>query len=173
VDGDHQNALESGQRALAMGKATGDFALQIAANQYLGPTYHALGDYRHAIDVLRRNRESLTGDYLHQRLGLSFLPSVLSRAWLLYCLAEVGAFSEGTEIGEEARRVAEEADDAFSLGAAYYGIGLLALRRGEFPAAISWLEQSLALCRQRHVPLSFPWVAAAHTLAGTPDCRAG
>ena len=32
---------------------------------------------------------------LRERFGQAYLPAVFSRAWLAWCLAEVGAFAEG------------------------------------------------------------------------------
>jgi tetratricopeptide (TPR) repeat protein len=93
------------------------------------------------------------------------LPSVLSRAWLLYCLVELGAFPEAMAIGEEGKHVAEAVDNPFSLVGAYYGIGFLALRRGVLPTAIAVLERGMGVCQERHVVLLFPWVAAALGMA--------
>jgi tetratricopeptide (TPR) repeat protein len=159
--GDHRQGMESGQHALAISTAIEDVALHIAANLYLGATCHALGDYRRASNCFRRNTEILQGDRLYERLNLPYLPSVFSRAWLLYCLVEVGAFAESAAIGEEGRRIAEAVDNPFSLVAAYYGIGLLFLRRGDLRNAIAILERGLGICQAWDVLLLFPWVAAA------------
>jgi class 3 adenylate cyclase/tetratricopeptide (TPR) repeat protein len=159
--GQYDRAIASSQRAHAISTAIGDFALQISANLYVGAPCHALGDYRQAIDLLRQTKESLTGDHLYERFNLPYLPSVLSRAWLLYGLVEMGAFTEGVVIGEEGKQVAEAVDNPFSLVCAYYGIGLLALRRGGLHTAIAVLERGMGVCQARHVLLLFPWVAAA------------
>jgi len=53
---------------------------------------------------------------------------------------------------------------------AYHGIGLLALRQGDLPRALPWLERALGLCHDADLPLFFPWIAAAlgaaYALAG-------
>ena len=95
---------KSGQHALAVAETLGDFALQVMAHHYLGVAYHVLGDHRRAIGLLRSNVESLAGDLLRERFGLPGLPSVISRAWLARCLAELGAFPEGIAHAEEAVR---------------------------------------------------------------------
>ena len=97
--GDHDGAVESGQHALAVAETLGDFALQVLANHFLGVAYHALGDHRRAMEFLRRNVESLAGDLLRERFGMTGLPAVNSRAWLARCLAELGAFPEGIAHG--------------------------------------------------------------------------
>ena len=48
------------------------------------------------MDTLRRNIASLAGELLRERFGLTGLPAVTSRAWLAWCLAELGAFPEGS-----------------------------------------------------------------------------
>ena len=126
--GDHDSAVESGQHALAVAETLGDFALQVMAHHYLGVAYHALGDHRRAMGLLRSNVESLAGDLLRERFGMTGLPAVISRAWLARCLAELGAFPEGIAHGEEAVRIAEAVDHPNSLIHAYLGVGFLSLR---------------------------------------------
>ena len=159
--GDHDRAVESGQHALAVAETLGDFALQVMANHYLGMAYHALGDHRRAMELLRSNVESLAGDLLRERFGLTGLPAVLSRAWLARCLAELGAFPEGIAHEEEAVRIAEAVDHSLSLIHAYLGVGLLSLRKGDLSRAIPVLERCLDLCRVYNNPFWFPETASA------------
>ena len=49
-----------------------------------------------------RTLEALTGEWLHARFGEPGLPSVFSRAYLDWGLAELGEFAEGMVRGEEA-----------------------------------------------------------------------
>jgi class 3 adenylate cyclase/tetratricopeptide (TPR) repeat protein len=165
ITGQYAHTVASSQRAHAISTSIGDVALQISANLYLGVPCYALGDYRRGIDFLSQTKESLTDDRLYENFSLPYLPSVLSRAWLLYCLVEIGAFPEGVAIGEEGKHVAEAVDNPFSLVSAYYGIGFLALRRGGLHTAIAVLERSMGVCQARHVLLLFPWVAAALGMA--------
>ena len=69
--GDHDGAVESGQHALAVAETLGDVALQVMAQHYLGVAYHILGDHRRAMGLLRSNVESLAGDLLRERFGLT------------------------------------------------------------------------------------------------------
>ena len=157
--GDHDGAVESGQHALAVAATLGDVALQVMARHFLGVAYHVLGDHRRAMGLLRSNVESLAGDLLRERFG--GLPSVLSRAWLARCLAELGAFPEGTAHGEEAVRIAEAFDHPNSLIIAYLGVGFLSLRQRDLARAISVLERGLDLCRVWNIPSWFPDTASA------------
>jgi predicted ATPase/class 3 adenylate cyclase len=167
---DQEGAVASGQRALELATALGDFALQVETNFRLGRAYDSLGDYRRAVDFFRWNVTALVGDHLHQRFGQPGLSSVLSRAWLVLCLAELGAFDEGTAYGEEAVRIAEAADHPYSLATAYCGIGGLHLHKGDFSKAIHALEHSLHLCQTWDIQVLFPNAAAhlgyAYALAG-------
>ena len=159
--GDHDGAVESGQHALACAETLGDFALQVMAHHYLGVAYHVLGDHRRAMGLLRSNVESLAGDLLRERFGLTGLPAVLSRAWLARCLAELGAFPEGIAHAEEAVRIAEAVDHPNSLIHAYLGVGFLSLRQRDLSRAIPVLERGLDLCRVFNILLWFPETAAA------------
>src|SRR3972149_2057801 len=70
--------------------AQGALPLEAVAGYYLGQAHHALGDYRRAIDFLRRTVAILTGDLLHERFGQWTHPSVASRDWMVRCLAARG-----------------------------------------------------------------------------------
>jgi len=168
--GDHDRAVAFGQRALGITQALGDFPLQVRTNFYLGQAYHDLGDYRRAMDVLRRTIAALEGELMRKRLGMAGLPSVFVRTWLVWCLAELGAFAEGMARGEEGVRIAEAVDHPFSMIVAYCGVGVLSLRKGDLHQAIAVLERGLGVCQDSHIPLMFPWVAsalgAAYALAG-------
>jgi tetratricopeptide (TPR) repeat protein len=53
---------------------------------------------------------------------------------------------------------------------AYYGLGLLFLRRGDLPRALPRLERAMGICQDADLPVYFAWVAAAlgavYTLSG-------
>jgi class 3 adenylate cyclase/tetratricopeptide (TPR) repeat protein len=159
--GDHDGAVASGQHALAAAETLGDFALQVMAHHHLGVAYHTLGDHRRAMELLRSNVEALAGDLIRERFGLSGLPAVLSRAWLVRCLAELGAFPEGVAHGEEAVRIAEAVDHPLSLVHAYLGVGFLSLRQRDLFRAIPALERCLDLCRVYNILIWFRETAAA------------
>jgi tetratricopeptide (TPR) repeat protein len=170
VVGDQECALTFGQRALAIAEALDDFTFQFMATYHLGTTYLVLGHYRQAMAFLRRNVASLKGDLLYKRFALAGLPSVVARTWLVWCLAELGAFAEAITCGEEAMRIAEAVEHPYSMSLAYYGIGFLALRKGELQKAIPVLDRSLALCRATPIPDLFPAIAsflgAAYAFSG-------
>jgi class 3 adenylate cyclase/tetratricopeptide (TPR) repeat protein len=138
--GDHRSAIESGQRAVAIGEELQDVALQ-STNVNLGLAYYAVGDYPAAIDALQKTIGALEGQQRGQRLGWAGLPAVTSRAYMVGCLAELGRFGAGIPVGEDAVRIAEQANHAFSLGQAYVNLGVLYLRKGDLTLAVAILER--------------------------------
>ena len=122
--GAYDQAIAAAQRALALATAGGEVVLQALANRYLGLAYRAQGDYRRAIDCLGQAVASFEGARRHERFGQVTLPAVTSRAELAWCHAELGAFSEGSALGEEGLRIAEAVDHPASLMLASWGIGL-------------------------------------------------
>jgi class 3 adenylate cyclase/tetratricopeptide (TPR) repeat protein len=168
--GAYEPASAAAQRALALAAASGEVVLQAQANQRLGQAYQAEGDYRRAIDCLRQSVAGFDGVQRREHFSQVILPAVLSRAYLAWCHAELGTFAEGRTLGDEGLRIAEEVAHPGSLMYAYHGIGLLALRQGDLPRALHWLERALGLNHDADLPLFFPWIAAAlgaaYALAG-------
>jgi tetratricopeptide (TPR) repeat protein len=168
--GEPERALECGRRVLALAADLGDVGLQMLANEQLGTTHHVQGDYRRAIDALNKNIAALHDVPLQQRILRPHLAATRSRANLVMCLAEVGAFTEGNAWGAEAVRLAEAADSPYGRCLAYLGVGHLNLRRGDLHQVISALEQGLELCQTVSIPLAFPWLApplgTAYAIAG-------
>ena len=171
VTGDQDSAVEFGHRALTIAEDLGDLALRVEANYRLGQVYHALGNYPRAIEFLKSAVALLEGDLIRERFGFQFgLPSVLSRIWLVYCLAERGQFAEGAARAEEAVRIAESADSPVTLIGAFNSVGTLYLRKGDLDKAVPALERGIELGKAADIPLWFPAVAsnlgAAYALSG-------
>jgi tetratricopeptide (TPR) repeat protein len=165
--GAYDQAIAAAQHALALATASGDVVRQGLVNDRLGVVYHAQGDYRRAIDCLRQSVVSLDRAQRHERFGRTILPAVLSCAWLAWCHAELGTFAEGLACGEEGLRIAEAVAHPASLMVASWGIGLLALHRGDLPRAFPLLERAVSICREADILLWFPLMAAASGAAYT------
>ena len=112
------------------------------------------------MDVLRRNVAVLEGDLIRHHFGLTALPAILSRAYLAWCLAELGAFAEGIAKGEEGVRMARTVDHPYSLLIATGGVGMLYFRKGELHQAIAMLKGGLELCRVWSIQDWFPLIAS-------------
>jgi class 3 adenylate cyclase/tetratricopeptide (TPR) repeat protein len=168
--GVYDQAIASGQRALALATAGGEGVLQVLANFYLGNAYHVQGDYRQAIACYRQAGASLDEAQHRERFGQVMLPAVQSRAHLAACHAELGTFAEGRALGEEGLRIAETVDHPASLMRASLGIGLLFLRQGDLYRALPRLERAVGICQDADLPVFFPQVAlalgVAYTLGG-------
>jgi tetratricopeptide (TPR) repeat protein len=135
--------------------------LTVAMNFRLGQAYHSLGQYARAVDALRKNLELLAGDLLHERCYMAGLPSVFSRAWLAYCLAERGEFGEAQAIGEEALRIAEASDPGFSLIFGCAGLGNVYVTKGDFARAVAVLEPGLPRELDEVIGRVWPFLASA------------
>jgi tetratricopeptide (TPR) repeat protein len=89
--------------------------------------------------------------------------------FLVWSLAELGDFAVGVERTTEIVQIAEENGQPGNLIHAYLGAGLLQLRRGEVPLAISWLERALQVSAMATLPFYLPWITSslgyAHALA--------
>jgi len=158
--GNPDDAAAAGERALAIAQRLDNFALRIVTNMPMGLLYHALGDYRRAIECFQWNVRHLEGGLERERFGLFGLPAVHSRAFLAWCHAELGNFPEGAEIGEEGIRLADAADHPFSRVYAYLGTGVLYLRKGELMRAIPAFERALALGETANIPVGFAYGAS-------------
>src|SRR5262249_11310074 len=103
-------------------------------------------------------------------LGLTALPTVVSRGWLVRCLAELGVFSEGIAYGEAAVRIAEAVDHPLSRIHAYFSVSFLSLRQRDLSRAIPVLERGLDLGRVWNIRSLFHDTASAlgyaYALAG-------
>ena len=163
-------AVELAERALALADRLGEAPLWVIANTLLGLAYDARGQYHKAAAILEKSVQSLPGTSLGRDVRVAGIMPVFSRIYLVYCLAELGNFREGQGHGDEGIRLAEAAEDAYSLIFASCGLGTLYLLRGDVGPAIETLERGLALCRTLNVPVAFPLIAcplgAAYSLAG-------
>ncbi|MEE9274399.1 MAG: tetratricopeptide repeat protein, partial [bacterium] len=164
-------AVECGERALDIAQEAGDLDLEVGANFFLSQARQALGDYRRAAELLRKNVASIPEERRRERFGLANSASLISRSQLASCLAETGEFEEGIARGEEALRIAAEVDQPYSMISSYFGVGFLHLRKGDFDEAVSMLERCLDLSRE--IPVFAPWSAAylgyAYALSGRVD----
>jgi tetratricopeptide (TPR) repeat protein len=169
--GEVDRAIASGQRALALATTLGHVGLQAWAHLILGRAYYDTGDYPRAIESLERNVATLQGDLLSERFGSNGIVAATSRAWLSYCHAERGAFTEGLAMAEEGLRIAETVNHPFSLIVTCYGLSVVYLRQGDVHRAIPLLERAMGLRQDWHIPLLLPELAGALGLAYALDGR--
>jgi class 3 adenylate cyclase/tetratricopeptide (TPR) repeat protein len=161
VAGDADRAIAYGQRALALAAALGHGGLQAWAHLSLGQVYYDIGDYPRAVASLQRNVTTPQGDLHYERFGAIGSVSATSRAWLSFCHAECGAFTEGLAIAQAGLRIAETVQDPFSQIEACYGVSVVYRRQGDMLRAIPMLERAVRLCQEWHIPLFLPRYTAA------------
>jgi class 3 adenylate cyclase/tetratricopeptide (TPR) repeat protein len=168
--GEHDRAIVAGQRALALATSSGTLDEQVVAQTHLGIAYYWAGDFRHGLDASRQVMALLTGEQRLGRFGLTYLPAVISRGYVCIGLAEIGDFVEGAGVAEEALRLAEAAEQPFSMASALIFGGILSRRQGVLHTATTVLERGLGLCQSANILMLFPLVAsslgAAYALAG-------
>jgi tetratricopeptide (TPR) repeat protein len=147
--GESVRAVEHGERALALAAATADRDLELLAQFHLGRALFAVGDLRRAIGAFAATAAALTGERLHERLGMPAFPAVTARSLTALCRASLGEFPAARQAAIEGLRLAQAAEHPFSLAVAQWGLGLVHLLGGEAPDAVTWLGHSVELCRAR------------------------
>lgn len=167
---EYPRAIEYGERGLIAANQLNDVALRVTGNLYLGHAYHGLGDHARAVEYLIQNLELLEGQAAFERFGLSGLPYVISCAWAVVSLAELGQFDRGLEYARRGTRVAEAANHPYSLAAIRTAEGYLRARRGEPEAAIALLEPVLEICRSKNFA---GWTMRSATALGIAYAHAG
>jgi len=154
------------QRAREIAGTIDDLPLRLASDQYLGMALHALGDYRRAAEHERRaaefpRDEAAAGGFGPTQAGSPAGFRAVSLGWLARCLAEIGEFDEGIELGREAIRLAEEIDRAYTLVSACWGLGYLYGVRGDLEPATLLLDRALTSARGAGLTRLLPQVMRA------------
>ena len=170
--GNPEQAIASGTEALNHTRAPENIDLRIVTHYFLGAAFHNLGQFHKAVDVLERAL-TLIGDRRFELFGTTGIVSVISRAWLVRCLAQLGKFSEATPHVDEAMQTAVESKHPYSIVYACYGIGMLYLIKGEFDQSIVVLNRGLKVCDEAEIPVQRPLIAsclgAAYAFLGRFD----
>ena len=166
VTGEHLQAIEVGQRALAIAAEDGDRALELEAQYRTGQAYFAIGDYAQALDLLSRCAAGAD----EGRRELSPLFASWAHTWLALTLSSLGRFAEARSHAEEGLRIAEGADHPFTLAEALTGLGSVFLAQGNVNPAIEALERARVIARKWSLQ---PWALVARlghafALAGRP-----
>ena len=151
--GDFTAALQAGLRALAIGEAQADLALQVVANSYLGRAYVARGECREGVRHCEAAVALIPEGMAQERFGQAAIQGSLVRHHLAMALGALGRFAEAFRRLREAMHIAEEAGHVYSLLFPLFSLGTLMLDQGDFAGAVAPLERGLDLCRTREVPL--------------------
>lgn len=160
--GRYVEAIDSGQRALAIAETTADRSLRVWTSVGLGRSYFAVGDYRRGAQLTQELAESVDEAELDEHLRPGALPpSVGCRTWLALCLERLGSFDESLRWAEDAVRLADGMDSLQAQVWAWYTLGHVRLSRGDAESSIPALERGLALCERGEFPVYRPRVLGA------------
>jgi class 3 adenylate cyclase/tetratricopeptide (TPR) repeat protein len=168
--GDYRAAIEIGHRAQAIAEALDDFALRTATQMYLGRAHESLGGYREAARIYGRTVASLSGESLHEQLGLPVLPAVFARSLLVSALTQLGEFAEAGPHADQAAALAEATRQPDNLFWAYRAAALIRLGLEASSDAASILDRALAVCRASDLTT---YVAAASSDLGLAYTHTG
>jgi class 3 adenylate cyclase/tetratricopeptide (TPR) repeat protein len=138
VTGEHRQAIEVGQRALAIAAESGDRELEIEAQYRTGQAHFAVGDYRQALDLLSRCAEGAIEET--PRLSPLFAPWSLT--WLALTLTSLGRFDDARTHALRALSIAEHTHHPFTVAETLTGLGAVSVARGDYAAAIEALERA-------------------------------
>jgi tetratricopeptide (TPR) repeat protein len=157
--GKPEQAVAYAKQALEHTKASEYIDLHVVAHYFLGVADHNLGQYDQAVGILEQALY-LIGDRKYELFGTTGIVSVICRAWLIRGLAQLGRFGEAVPHGDEAIRIATEANHPYSVVYAYYAVGVLSLIKGNYEKAIDVLERGLKVCDAAEIPVQRPLVAS-------------
>jgi class 3 adenylate cyclase/tetratricopeptide (TPR) repeat protein len=159
--GDFAAALQAGLRALAIGEAQADVALQVVANGNLGGVYLARGECREGVRHCEAALALIPEGQAQERFGEAEIQGSSVREMLARALGPLGRFEEAFGRLREAMQIAEEVGHVWTLLWPLLSLGTLKLDQGDFAGAMAPLERGLDLCRTREVPFLLPHFAGA------------
>ncbi len=156
-------ARERLERARATADELQDLSLQVATNQYLGLTRHALGDYVGAAasmrTVLSLPLDHLdAADFSHSQAASPSGFRAVSTAWLARCLAETGAFPDAIAFGRRAVQEAEDLGHPYPLAITRWTLGSVCALRGELADADALLSTALEGAEAANLTVLLPQV---------------
>lgn len=151
--GEQRRAIEFGEAGLHLARECGDRVVQGELLYRLGQSYHLLGENRPAIALLEESLEFTVERHERSRFGLSVIPAVVNRTWLVSALTECGDFRAGMTHAKRALEIAVKAEHPLSQVLGWLAIGHRLRRKGELDGAIGAMERGMALCDRYALPI--------------------
>ncbi len=169
MTGDHDRAVALGQRALAIAETLGDLPLQIRTNFYIGQACNAKGDYRDAIDVLRRTVVSLEAELRRKRLGMAGFPAVFSSGIGILSLRK-GDLHRAISVLERGLQVCQTWHIPLMFPWVASAVGYAYALAGRVDEALPLLEQAVDQAASvgilGRLSIQVAWLGEVHLLAG-------
>jgi len=150
-NGDLDDALVSGVRALEIAKKREDLLLQLYAASGLVEVHYYRGELSRAIELGREVLAALPPDWALRSFGGAVPVSIFTRLNLIYSLSRLGRFSVAAVYEVEMTQLAEQTHHAFTAGMAHNAATVLHMLKGDWANAHSRLERWLALARAADV----------------------
>jgi class 3 adenylate cyclase/tetratricopeptide (TPR) repeat protein len=167
LKGEPDVAIDYGRRCLEMEDRPSVAGVERSARQYLATSYHALGRYAMAAEMLTGNIDDLERRDEWTRAGPENLLYVTSCGWLGWTHVETGDFASAHAWTDRAVAAAE---NAYARAIAQSMAALVWLRQGHADRAAPLLETALGLCHEHHLivwePIPSSLLGLALTLHG-------
>ncbi|MCU1500286.1 MAG: hypothetical protein JWM47_4239 [Acidimicrobiales bacterium] len=163
--GEQRHAIGFGDTGRKLAVEGGDRRIEGEFLYRLGQSYHALGEYRTAIDLLEQSLTFTDEKLERSRVDLTVIPAVVSRYWLVMALTECGDFVSAMSHAKRSLEIAEEAEHPLSEVLGWLAVGSVLLRKGEFEGAVGGMERSMALCDRWSLRVWRPRVASSLSIA--------
>jgi len=152
------------ERALEIAGSLADLSLRITAMSCREQLYYYGGHYHHVVKLAIDNLAALPCNEASE-FGATAPPAVYDRVWIILSLAQLGRFADAAQYEASAIRLAEQTQNAFSVGVTHRAAGILYLMKGDWLKASSLLERAIAEFHRRNIALMLPTAIASYTWA--------
>ena len=152
------------ERALEIAGSLGDLSLRITATSCREQLQDYDGHYDHVVELAIDNLAALPCDAVSD-FGVTAPPAVYNRVWIILSLAQLGRFADAVQYEASAIRLAEQTQNAFSVGVTHRAAGILYLVKSDWLKASSLLERAIAEFHRRNIALMLPTAIASYAWA--------
>ncbi len=143
--GDPEQAVVTGNRALALARRLGDTAIGMVVANALEQAHYYRGDYARVVELATNSlAASLAGERMHDHFLDLAPPSIQDRRWLTFSLAQLGRFAEARGYESEAIRFAEATQIPAMVAFVHHAAGVHHVIAGDWTGARSLVERGIA-----------------------------
>jgi tetratricopeptide (TPR) repeat protein len=161
--GDPEQAIVTGNRALAIARRLGDAAIGMVVTNALEQAHYYRGDYARVVELATNNLAVLPADErLHDHVLVFFAPpSIHDRRWLTFSLAQLGRFAEARGYESEAIRFAEATQIPAMVAYVHHAAGVHHLIAGDWTGARSLVERGITAAQPAHADIMLDQLIAS------------
>jgi class 3 adenylate cyclase/tetratricopeptide (TPR) repeat protein len=160
LQGELNEAVVAGTRAVLMAERLGDDALRIEAQGMLAWTHYYRADFRKVVELAEAVLEATASVY-HS----GSLPSpIYVRGWLIRSLAELGQFAEAAPHARDMIELAEPTQSPYPVGQAHLCAGWYLLAKGDWAQAWPHVDRGTQEYRKGNIRLALPHGIASSAL---------